>query len=126
MANDASKVLDLSAEDNTQQAKALQALERNFSHMLISAQEEEGKTGPKITFGEKVLVFRPQIPATAMTELLSNPNKVAGLQNYVRIALKEECREDFEALQDDLPLEALNKIVEVISEAATPLDSTKQ
>lgn len=126
MANDASKVLDLSAEDTTQQAKALQALERNFSHMLISAQEEEGKTGPKITFGEKVLVFRPQIPATAMTELLSNQdNKVEGLQNYIRISLKEECREDFEALQDDLPLDALNKIAEVISEAATPLDTTK-
>src|SRR5690348_4751578 len=120
MPNRANEVLDLSAEDTTQQAKALQALERNFSHMLISAQEEEGKTGPKITFGEKTLVFRPQIPATAMTELLSNDNKVEGLRNYIRISLKEESREDFEALQDDIPLEALNKIVEVISEAATP------
>ena len=126
MANRASEVLDLSAEDTTKQTQALQALERNFSHMLISAQEADGKTGPKITFGEdKVLVFRPAIPSTAMTELLSNENKIEGLRNYIRLTLQPESRDLFEELQDDLPLDALNKIVETISEAAVPLDSTK-
>jgi hypothetical protein len=125
MAAKASEVRDLTAEDTTQSTRALQALERNFSHMLISAQEAEGATGPKITFGEKLLTFRPQVPATAMTELLSNDNKVEGLKNYIRLTLQEDSREDFEALQDDLPLEALNKIVEVISEASTPFDTPK-
>jgi hypothetical protein len=60
-----------------------------------------------------------------MTELLSNDNKVEGLKNYIRLTLQEDSREDFEALQDDLPLEALNKIVEVISEASTPFDTPK-
>ena len=126
MANDAGQVRDLSAEDTTQQTQALRALEKNFTHMLISAQEAEGKTGPKVTFGEKVLVFRPAIPATAMAELLGNENnKIEGLRNYIRLSLQEESREDFEALQDDIPLDALNKLVEVISEAATPFDTPK-
>ena len=126
MANRATEVIDLSAEDTTQPAQALQSLKRNFSHMLISAQEEEGQIGPEITFGKTVLTFRPQVPASALTELLGNEtNKIEGLRNYIKLALKPECREDFEALQDDLPLSALNEIVEVISEAATPLDTPK-
>jgi hypothetical protein len=125
MANKASEVLDLSAEDTTKQTQALQALERNFSHMLISSQEAEGKTGPKITFGDKVLTFRPAIPSTAMTELLGNDNKIEGLRNYVRLSLQPESRPTFEELQDDLPLDALNMIVETISEAAVPLDTAK-
>lgn len=123
MANRAKEVLDLAAEDTTQQTQALQALERNFTHMLISAQEEEGKTGPIITFGDRKLVFRPAIPSTAMTELLSNDNKVEGLRNYLRLSLREESRETFDDLQGDLPLDALNKLVETISEASVPLDS---
>lgn len=125
MANDAAQVRDLSAEDTTQQTQALQSLKRNFSHMLISAQEAEGKTGPEITFGDVVLTFRPAVPATAMSELLANDNKVEGLRNYVRLVLKPECRQDFEDLQDDIPLDALNQIVQTISEASTPLASTK-
>lgn len=121
----AAEVIDLSAEDTTQQTQALRALERNFTHMLISSQEEEGKTGPVITFGKTVLTFRPAVPATAMTELLSNDNKVEGLKNYIRLTLQEGSRDGFEALQDDIPLDALNKIVETISEASTPLDSEK-
>lgn len=126
MANRASEVLDLSAEDTPQQTQALKSLERNFTHMLISAREEAGETGPVITFGETVLTFRPAIPATAMTELLGNPNKIDGLRNYIRTTLRPEDREDFDRLQDDIPIDALNKIVEVISEAAVPLDSKKQ
>lgn len=125
MANRANEVLDLSAQDTTQQTQALKALERNFSHMLISSHEAAGETGPQITFGETVLVFRPAVPSTAVAELLGNDDKVQGLRNYIRLTLKPESRDDFEALQDDLPLDALNKIVEVISEAAVPLDSKK-
>lgn len=122
MANRASEVLDLSAEDTTQTTKALRALERNFTHMLISSIKE---TGPIITFGDTVLTFKPAVPATAMTELLSNDNKLEGLKNYIRLSLQEDSRDGFEALQDDLPIDALNKIVEVISEAATPLVTGK-
>lgn len=118
----AAEVRDLS-EETPSGAKALQALERNFSHMLISANKEKG---PRITFGDTVLTFRPQVPATAMTELLSNDNKVEGLKNYIKFTLEKDSRDDFERLQDDLPLEALNAIVEVISEAATPFPTAKQ
>ena len=122
MASKAAEVRDLTADDTTVGAKALQSLERNLTHFLISARKE---TGPKLTFGKKVLVFKPAIPSTAMTELVANDNKIEGLRNYIRLSLKDESQADFDELLSDIPIEALNAIVEVLSEAATPFDTPK-
>lgn len=114
----ANDVRDLTAEDPaTQAGKALQNLKRNLSHFLISSMEE---VGPEIQFGETVLKFKPQVPATAMNELIGSENKLQGLQNYIRLSLLEESKADFDAILDDVPLDALNAIVEIVSEAAAP------
>lgn len=118
----AAEVRDLSAEDTTVATKSLQSLERNLSHLLISSSKENG---PKLTFGKTQLVFKSQIPTTAMAELIANENKIEGLRNYIRLSLLPQYREAFDQLQDDIPLDALNTIVGILSEAATPLDTPK-
>lgn len=117
------EVTDLSAigDEAAQEAKALSNLKRNLSHLLISASKAEG---PEIVFdGVGTLKFKSQIPTTAMIELIGNDNRIDGLRKYIRLSLIPESRELFETLLDDLPLDALNSIVEVITEAVTPFPS---
>lgn len=118
------EVMDLSAldENSAQTTSALDNLKRNMAHMLISSLDT---TGPELDFGadeegnERVLYFKPKVPATAMVELIGNTNRLDGLKEYIRLALKPESRELFKELLDDIPLEGLNTIVEIISEAST-------
>jgi hypothetical protein len=120
MADKSDEVLDLTAidEQGPQESRALTSLKKNLSHLLISAIKE---TGPEIDFGDgQVLVFKPKVPTTAMVELIGNDNRIEGLRSYIRLSLMPSSRDLFEELLDDLPLDALNSIVEVISEASTP------
>lgn len=114
----ASDIKDLTAEDPaTEAGKALDSLKKNLSHFLISGMEEQGL---EIQFDEVVLKFKPRIPATATVELIGNENRLLGLQNYIKLALLPESREDFEGLLDDIPLEGLNAIVEAVAESVVP------
>lgn len=118
----ADEVMDLTAdvEAGAAQTKALSNLRKNMEHLLISAAEHDG---PELDFGDAgVLYFQARVPVTAMVELVSNDNHVAGLQAYIRAALKPESRDTFDELQDKIPLDALNAIVEAVNEATTPFD----
>lgn len=119
------ETLDLSAQaaEEAQQTRALSNLKKNLSHLLISSQTTEG---PEIDFGpdedgkERVLFFKAQIPTTAMEALIGDDNRIRALKTYIYLSLKPESRPLFDSLMDDLPLDALNAIVEVITEATTP------
>lgn len=108
-------------EKSEMETTALSNLQRNMESILISSMDEEG---PEIDFGERgKLTFKPRIPVTAMLELIGNPNKIQGLQNYIRASLRPESREVFDGLLDDIPVEGLNQIIEFLTEAVTSFPS---
>jgi hypothetical protein len=128
MAKQKADIIDLAAQgsDTAQQGRMLSNLKKNLSNLLISSQETNG---PEIDFGpdsegnERVLVFKPRIPATAMEALIMDENRLRGLKTWITLTLKPESRDLFNELLDDLPLEALNAIVEAVTEASTPFPS---
>lgn len=112
----AADVIDLSAEPIEPVNRALSDLRRNLSHFLISSMDP----GPEIEFGDYLLKFKAKVPATAMAYLVSEDHdRVDALRGYIRLCLLPESRDDFEEILDDIPLEALNAIVEYISEVQT-------
>lgn len=119
------EVLDLSATaaESAQATRAQDTLKKNLAHLLISAQEEQGLEldfGPDADGNERVLYFKPKVPTTAMEALLNEQNRIEALKSYISLTLLPDSRALFAELMDDLPLEALNAIVEAITEATTP------
>lgn len=115
---EASEVFDLSAGSgpSPSEERALADLKRNLSHFLIST---SAVAGPEIVFGETTLKFKSKAPAKAMAILLGENDRVNALKGYINECLVPESKKDFEELLSDVPLDALNAIVEILSEAYT-------
>lgn len=104
--------------DPAEESLAEVALKRNLSHLLIS---NSTKKSPELTLGELVLHFKPKAPVTALAVLISEDNRVKGLQGYINLCLIPEDREDFVTLQDNIDLDGLNEIINALSEAYSAL-----
>jgi hypothetical protein len=94
------------------------ALKRNLSHLLIS---NSTKKAPEFTLGDTKFHFKPKAPVTALALLISEDNRVKGLQGYINLCLIPEDREDFAVIQDDLDLDGLNEIINALSEVYSTL-----
>lgn len=93
----------------------LDQFKRNLDHIQI----DHELTGPEITVGNTVLVFKAKPPVSALGALIGNENRVEGMIQYISKTLVPGQLADFNALLDEIDIEGLSEILTVLGEGYT-------
>jgi PleD family two-component response regulator len=97
---------------------------KNLNHILISRKDED--LVPAFTLGETDYLVYPRVPAEAIVRLTTSDNQIVGMRDYIAGCLgKEEQRQEFLSLMDQISIEGLGEIVEEIVAKTTPFDGKK-
>lgn len=105
---------DTKVKNEKENETVLAQFKRTLDHILIG----DG-AGPEITVGDTVLRFKKAAPVSALAALLSDENRVAGMEKYLSKTLLPGQEEALQQVLDTVDINGLAQILDALGEGFT-------